>query len=95
MDSASAAAAWFVLGALVGGFAVALFHRLAPPLAGEAAEPAARVVSTKRREASQRAVNELNSRRFRCGQCEYESTAGPLGVHQKKAQHSGRVEVTA
>lgn len=73
------------------GYAVGRFA----PVAGQAAEAPARLtkpVTEKRREASQRAVRKLNTTRYRCTECDYTTTAGPLGVHHKQTGHRGRIE---
>ena len=76
------------------GYAVGRFA----PVAGQAAEAPTgltKPVTGKRREASQRAVRKLNSTRFRCAECDYTTTAGPLGVHHKKSGHRGRIKADA
>jgi hypothetical protein len=100
VDTASDRAVWVVVGVLVGAVGAALWHRLGgPPLVADTDAAAqtglTKPVTEKRREASQRAVRKLNSTRFRCAECDYTSTAGPLGVHHKKSGHRGRIKADA
>lgn len=61
-------------------------------------EPEVRVVhrppvtrlNERRREISREAVKKTNSQRYRCGECEMETTPGPLARHQRRTGHEGR-----
>jgi hypothetical protein len=95
-------AGWFALGALVGGAAVAVYRRVEGPLAvtDEPADAPTHVVEAKNPKlvaAGRKGIAKagLNAKRYRCAECDKTTTAGPLGVHQKKTGHTGRVEVSA
>jgi len=88
MAAASEVAIWIVVGAIVGGYGVALLDRLASRVADPPADAETRV-SDKRRNASQQTAHVLNSRRVRCVTCGLETSPGPMGGHLKSSGHAG------
>jgi hypothetical protein len=97
VDRASEHAVWFVVGALVGALSAVLWWRLDAPsmvvVAGEDAEtPTDTGKNPKLAAAGRRGVvaSGMNSDRYRCGDCEMVTTAGPLTAHQRATGHEGR-----
>jgi hypothetical protein len=54
--------------------------------------PVARL-NERRREISREAVKKTNAQRYRCGECDMETTPGPLARHQRRTGHEGRIRV--
>jgi hypothetical protein len=89
------------------GIALAVVFALAGFVVGQrtapSSEPEVRVVhrppvarlNERRREISREAVKKTNAQRYRCGECEVETTPGPLARHQRRTGHEGRVRVYA
>jgi hypothetical protein len=92
VDAGVERAAILVVGAAL-GFAVAVaLDRRAPaePVSVVAPDKNPKLVAAGRRGV---VAAGLNSRRYRCAECDYTTTAGPLGQHHRRSGHEGRIRV--